>query len=418
MAKSLTAGILAALVAFTLAMPSPADAQVDKIKRAAQKEADKALDNLLEDAVRCGLGDRDCVDKAKKDGQPVVIVDGDGNVITDEDGNPVTDPDEAERRAQKPGDGVWRNYDYTPGKVVLRATDFADEPVGRFPVSQLEYVKGNMQIVELNGVKVLEASGNSVFRVALSEELQEDFRLEFLLQVGTPNMATRVFFEPFEGAYARYEAQYLHLDGRPGIYFQSQPVSNIDGARRLADEMTPVRFQVDGEYAILYIGTERAANIPNAKFLKSNVIEFQLGGNRNYQTYITDITAAVGLDKLYDALMEEGEYTTRGIYFDLDSDAIRPESTPTLDEILETLDSHPELKLAIEGHTDSTGEADYNQELSERRAQSVVQYLVSHGVDAERLQAVGRGESDAVADNETPEGRQQNRRVVIKLASE
>jgi outer membrane protein OmpA-like peptidoglycan-associated protein len=74
--------------------------------------------------------------------------------------------------------------------------------------------------------------------------------------------------------------------------------------------------------------------------------------------------------------------------------------------------------VVIEGHTDSTGEADYNQELSERRAQSVVQYLVSHGVDAQRPQAVGRGESDAVADNETPEGRQQNRRVVIKLASE
>ncbi len=75
----------------------------------------------------------------------------------------------------KAGEGVWRNYDFTPGKTVWVATDFSEEPVGRFPESQLEFVKGNMQIVELDGEKVLEVSTNSVFRINLPEELPEGF---------------------------------------------------------------------------------------------------------------------------------------------------------------------------------------------------------------------------------------------------
>jgi peptidoglycan/LPS O-acetylase OafA/YrhL len=65
--------------------------------------------------------------------------------------------------AQAPGEGVWRNYDFVPGSTVWFATDFTDEPVGRFPASQLGFVKGNMQIVELEGDKVLEASANSTW---------------------------------------------------------------------------------------------------------------------------------------------------------------------------------------------------------------------------------------------------------------
>ncbi len=74
-----------------------------------------------------------------------------------------------------PGEGVWRNYDFLPGTTLWFATDFTDEPVGRFPASQLEFVKGNMQIVEWEGEKVLGASANSTFRVALPEALPEEF---------------------------------------------------------------------------------------------------------------------------------------------------------------------------------------------------------------------------------------------------
>ena len=95
-----------------------------------------------------------------------------------------------------------------------------------------------------------------------------------------------------------------------------------------------------------------------------------------------------------DALMESGEFTTRGILFAFNSDALLPESTPVLGEIFSTLEGHPELTIVIEGHTDSVGEDAYNLELSDGRAASVVAYLVEREIDPDR---------------------QQNRRVVIRL---
>ena len=247
----------------------------------------------------------------------------------------------------KPDERVWRNYDFTPGKTVWVATDFSEEPVGRFPESQLEFVKGNMQIVELDGEKVLEISANSVFRVNLPEELPEGVTLELVAQAGAPNQATRIFFSPLEGSMKGHLGQYLTLNRRPGVYSQGQAVSMIDVSRGIADQLNDVKFQADGESAMMYVGTERAANLPKAEIVRSNIIEFHVTGNARLRTYIKNIVVAVGIDKLYDSLMATGEFTTRGILFDLDSDVLRPESTPVLEEIRATLDEHEELEVVI-----------------------------------------------------------------------
>ncbi len=186
-------------------------------------------------------------------------------------------------------------------------------------------------------------------------------------------------------------------------------------SRGLADEWHDVKLQQDGTYAIVYVGSDRVSNLPNANFVTGNTIDIDLAANARFPTYITDIVVSVGLDKLYDALMESGEFTTRGILFAFDSDALLPESTPVLTDMVSTLENHPELAIVIEGHTDSVGDDAYNLDLSERRAGAVVAYLVENGIDASRLQAAGKGETEPVADNATPEGRQQNRRVVVRL---
>ena len=144
------------------------------------------------------------------------------------------------------------------------------------------------------------------------------------------------------------------------------------------------------------------------------MIEFHVAANARLRSYIKNVVVAVGIDKLYDSLMATGEFTTRGIFFDFDSDVLRPESTPVLEEIRATLAEHVELEVVIEGHTDSQGEDAYNLSLSERRAQAVVAYLVTNGIAESRLSAAGKGETEPVADNDSPEGRAQNRRVVIK----
>ena len=101
--------------------------------------------------------------------------------------------------------------------------------------------------------------------------------------------------------------------------------------------------------------------------------------------------------------------------FDNNSSVLRKEALAELDKVVDWFAAHPEAAADIEGHTDNTASAAYNQALSERRAKAVLDYLVSKGVDASRLACRGFGFSQPVATNDTPEGRQQNRRVEIKV---
>jgi len=111
----------------------------------------------------------------------------------------------------------------------------------------------------------------------------------------------------------------------------------------------------------------------------------------------------------------EQRVVLRGINFDLDKSNIKPEYQPILDEAASTLKAKPDVKVVITGYTDSTGAADYNMGLSERRAKAVMEYFATKGVAASRMQAVGRGMNDPVADNKTKDGRALNRRVELKV---
>ncbi len=114
-----------------------------------------------------------------------------------------------------------------------------------------------------------------------------------------------------------------------------------------------------------------------------------------------------------DALRKVGRARMYGITFDTDSDHIKAESKPTLDNLIAAAKAEPTWKLAIEGHTDSSGAADHNQKLSEQRAAAVKAYLVKAGVKADRLSTSGFGASAPVSTNDTTLGRSQNRRVEV-----
>jgi outer membrane protein OmpA-like peptidoglycan-associated protein len=106
------------------------------------------------------------------------------------------------------------------------------------------------------------------------------------------------------------------------------------------------------------------------------------------------------------------------VTFDTDHEEIRPEFYEVLNSVVLVLKEYDRTRVEISGHTDSTGEAAYNQRLSERRAGSVGSYLTSQGVARPRVATQGRGETQPVASNSTPEGRRQNRRVEMRLAPE
>jgi outer membrane protein OmpA-like peptidoglycan-associated protein len=104
-----------------------------------------------------------------------------------------------------------------------------------------------------------------------------------------------------------------------------------------------------------------------------------------------------------------------GLLFDLDSYELREETKSNLDQLAKTLNKYDDTDILIEGHTDSTGEDDYNHKLSERRAREVEKYLSSQQVKGSRITTKGYGEEQPLTSNETEAGRSSNRRVEVAI---
>jgi formylglycine-generating enzyme required for sulfatase activity len=125
----------------------------------------------------------------------------------------------------------------------------------------------------------------------------------------------------------------------------------------------------------------------------------------------TAIASHSDMKKVMDA---KGFIDVYGIYFDSGSSKIKAESNPVIRNVASYLNEDQLVKVVIIGHTDNTGKPDLNLKLSEARAQAIKEALVEHGIDADRMQIRGMGDTEPIADNKTDDGRKQNRRVTIK----
>ena len=168
-----------------------------------------------------------------------------------------------------------------------------------------------------------------------------------------------------------------------------------------------------------YIDEVRVANVPKVEDF--NPVGFRLR-QRPYKdpenpTLFRGFRLAEGGKSMREQLDETGKIVTHGILFDVNSAKIKGESYKTLKDIGQLLQDDPELRLSIEGHTDSDGSDEHNMTLSQNRADSVRDYLVvTYSIDASRLEAKGWGESKPIGANDTAEGKANNRRVeLVKL---
>lgn len=124
-----------------------------------------------------------------------------------------------------------------------------------------------------------------------------------------------------------------------------------------------------------------------------------------------------------DSLQIDQEFRLDNILYDFDAATLRPESAASLHKLVTLMKDNPSVDVQIYSYTDGRGTADYNQQLSQERAQSVVDYVASQGISADRLSAKGMGSSDPVAPNtidgkDNPDGRQQNRRTTFKITTD
>ncbi len=125
------------------------------------------------------------------------------------------------------------------------------------------------------------------------------------------------------------------------------------------------------------------------------------------------VAAPVAPNETWKTLLENKPVCIEGTNFEFDSAKLRSRAIKKLDEVASFAEKYKDAQLEASGHTCNIGNESYNQRLSERRAQSVKDYLVKNGVAEGRIVTVGYGESRPMADNETPSGREQNRRVEI-----
>jgi len=425
-------GVVTILCAALLAVPAAAEGQLlkklkDAAERAVEDEAASQVDRLVRTAIRCAIDDPVCPEQARAAGEEVIFVDDQGEVIVDDDGAPITDRDQAVATAPPPtapGEGAWANYDFVPGDEILFYDDFSNDNVGDFP-RRLAFVHGNWEIVEWEGRRLLRNTGprHSAFTVPLPRALPERFTIELdaYFETTQPDLGIGTAEPPRGDRIAWLQSNWFRVDDRQtGVAAArsggARMPEALNAVPSLTEKITPIRIMVDGSYAKVYAGERRVANVPNAVLERSDVLWFENLYNADGERpmYLGAIRVAAGGADLYSRLEAEGRVATQGILFATNSDRIRPESTPTLDEIGTMLTEHPELRLGIEGHTDSDGEEAYNQDLSERRAASVKAFLVErYGIDESRLETAGFGPSRPAAGNDTPEGKQQNRRVEL-----
>ena len=164
---------------------------------------------------------------------------------------------------------------------------------------------------------------------------------------------------------------------------------------------------VSGAYLIVLTqGAEYALYVNKPGYLFRSL-------NFNYST-VKDFEPIV-LDIDLEKATEGTRAVLQNIFFEVDKYELQTKSMTQLEKIHRFMTENPSVKIEISGHTDNSGTPAYNLSLSQKRAQSVYDYLVAHGVQPGRLLAKGYGADQPIADNSTEEGRQQNRRIEFKV---
>ena len=148
--------------------------------------------------------------------------------------------------------------------------------------------------------------------------------------------------------------------------------------------------------------SDRNAILLAARAREADIVKSQLAAT---QQQLADLQAKK---------TDRGMVVTLGdVLFDSGQATLKPGANLVLDRLATFMSQNPQTKVRIEGHTDNTGSAEFNQALSQRRADAVAVALEDHGLDSDRVRAIGRGQEFPVASNSSAAGRQQNRRVEI-----
>ena len=330
---------------------------------------------------------------------------------------------------------AYSKYDFVPGDKVLLYEDFSQDAVGDFPALWTTDVAGEVNTLNVapgNWFNLNSTEGTYWFMKDI--DFPKNFIIEFDIvpkKGGTRYAADLVLF----GEDKHSEMDKNGDPGNCGVHITiAKTLWDTKGYKKGANEkltgsslinlvqeekVNHVIVWVQNRRVRIYHQGGKVLDVPTNIYEGSKFTRmcFKLYRGASCGSYLSNIKITTAAPDTRNKLLTEGKLVTYGIYFDVNKDIVKPESYGTLKDIATILNEVPEVKVKIVGHTDSDGQDAANLDLSKRRSASVKAELVnSFGVNGDRLVTDGMGESQPVAQNDSPVNKALNRRVeFIKL---
>jgi len=431
------------LILITLfVLPFTMQAQLGNLMNKAKSKVKQRVDNKVDNAMDNALDD----------------VEGKGKNNTSKGAEATAAKSEAgTEKEETPSVVSYSKFDFVPGNKVVYAEDFSQDEIGELPVGWNTNNRG--EVITLSSVpgKWLRLLGNSTYLAGSKDTFSRNFTVEFDLiydvepnGYGLPNVKfgmlssndlsatdNQFLSSPniYQSArvdltlsprgkkgYSEIFAARLHSSLKRSQFFTSER-KTIDDLGKYVRKVSHIAMQVQGTRIRCWVNDTKVFDLPMAlpNQYVFNQLFFELEGS-NYKDhelgyYIGNIKVAAGKPDTRHKFLEEGKFSTTGILFDFQSADIKPESFGVIKEMATVLKENAGVRVRVVGHTSSDGDDAANMELSKKRAEAVKAALVKEfSIDASRIEATGKGETQPVADNKTKEGKMQNRRVeFIKL---
>jgi OOP family OmpA-OmpF porin len=396
-----------------------------RVESETQKKTDAALDSILEPGSKekQGFPENNIPGDPQGQGQGVISNPNTGATGNIHSGDPKTLQ-------------VYSKFDYVPGDKLLFFDDFENDFIGDFPSKW--NTNGSGEIVTINEspqkwLKIL--PGHATYYIPDVPSLPEEFTIEFdVLVTGidkkTSSTATLQVelsdnsgFKPGQDyAYALIPfCQYAAIGIRVRNFSQSgggSEINNVVNAdiREAVLSMPHISIAVNKQRFRLWVNENKYVDIPRmipeGNLISSLKFHLQSFEDGKESLFISNLKVAEGGLDLRSKLIADGRVSTNGILFDSGSANIQPQSMGIIRQISQVLQQESNMNLNIVGHTDADGDDSFNMELSRKRAEAVKNALVNvYNIDSGRLQSEGMGESEPVGDNNTADGKAQNRRV-------
>ena len=322
-------------------------------------------------------------------------------------------------------------YDFVPGNKILYFEDFSQDAIGDFPAQWTSNGSGEVKTVNiapgrwlhLNGedavycyMKEIEFPDNFIIEFDLIPDNQFDYGIELTLyqeDKSDPKELNDNLYPGIGGIQIvpkkdGWETKGYHTD-------KDWLTGNASRNPIIQEELNHVIVWIQKRRVRIYHQGAKVLDAPTNIYPETKFDRLRFSGwDRHSSPYVSNLKITTAASDTRSKLITEGKLVTYGITFDVNKADIKPESYGTLKSIADVLKENPDIKIKIEGHTDSDGDAAANLELSKLRADAVKKQLsTGFGIETARMQTAGAGENIPISPNDTPANKATNRRVEI-----